>query len=277
MAPGPHHVAVKRAGYTPAERDLTLQDGAQADLVLQPMVDKGALSREGGWLAITTSETQAVASVDGDDVGVLSGPIQLPAGPHRLRLERGGFMPAERDIVVPLGRSESVTVTFQPNPDTRAKYVSAAESRRTWSWVTIGAGVAIAAGGTILALVEQGQISGAQASVDAVNADFVRFSGKSCDFSQQLTSAQMTTCETRLNDATDKLNNTQTLRTVGWVTAGVGAAAAVTGLVLLLTGDDPHKYDEKPAAGQGLGALRTWTLRPEVGVSGFSLSAAARF
>jgi hypothetical protein len=274
VAPGPHHVAVKRAGYTPAERDLTLQDGAQADLSLNPTVDKTALSHEGGSLAITASEPLAVVAVDGEDLGQLEGPIQLPAGPHRLRVERGGFIPAERDVTVPLGRPASVNVVLEPDPDTRAKYVSAAQSRKLWSWVTIGAGVAIAAGGTVLAVVENGQIPGDQSTLDAVNATFVRFSNKKCDFSQNLSTMTMASCEDSLNHASDTLNNAQMLRTVGFIVGGVGAATAVTGLVLLLTGDDPRKYDQKPGGGL---ALRSWRLLPQVGTSSASVSLTGQF
>jgi hypothetical protein len=51
------------------------------------------------------------------------------------------------------------------------------------------------------------------------------------------------------------------LSTVGWVIAGAGGATLVTGAVLLLTGDDPHKYDEKPADQK----LARWRVLPRVG------------
>jgi hypothetical protein len=275
VAPGPHHVTVKRDGYTPAERDLTLQDGAQADLALDPMVDRVALSSQGGYLEITASESLAVASVDGGEQVPLTGALQLPAGPHRVRFERGGFIPADRDVNVPLGKTASINVVFEPNPETRAKYVSGAQSRRVWSWVIMGAGVAIAAGGTVLALVENGQIPGDQSALDAVNATFVRFSGKKCDFSKQLSSTTMAMCEDSLNSASDTLNNAQTMRTVGFIVGGVGVATAVTGLVLLLTGDDPHKYDQKPSG--ALASLRSWTLLPQVGTSSASMALTGQF
>jgi hypothetical protein len=277
VPPGPHHVAVARRGYRTAERDITLQDGAQADLTLQPLVDKGALGSEGGSLAIAASETQVVVSIDGEEAGVLGGPIELPAGPHRLRLERGGFVAAERDVEVPLGRTATVDVTLEPNPETRAKYVSSAESRRTWSWVTIGGGVALAAGGTVLAIVEHGQLPDAQAKLNAVNADFVRFSGRPCDLAHQISPAQQTSCVNRLNDATDRVNNIQTLTTVGWVIAGAGAAVTITGVVLLLTGDDPHRYDEKRPPEHVLGGIGPWRLLPQVGGGAVSLSLTRAF
>ncbi len=238
VAPGTHQVEVRRAGYTPAGRSIALQDGARGDLSLDPIVDKAALGREGGWLAITASETQSVLSVDGTEVGLLTGSVELPAGPHRIHLERGGFLPAERDVDVPVGGTRTVSVVFEPTPETRAQYVSAAESRRTWSWVTLGLGAAIAAGGVVLAVVEQNQLPGAQSTLAAVTASRVRFARGVCDPSQDLSSATMVACNSRLDDATSHVDNLQTTRTVGWVVAGLGGAIFVTGAVLVLTAPD---------------------------------------
>jgi hypothetical protein len=272
VAPGAHHVVVQRPGYVSAEHALTLQDGARGDVQLDPIIDKTALVHEGGWLAIAASETQPVVTVDGTETGVLAGPLELPAGPHRLRLERGGFLPAERDISVPLGATAHVTIDLEPTPETREKYVSSASSRRTWSWVTIGTGAVIAAAGATLAMVEQGQLGTAQNALNAVNATWVRGSGLGCDFSRDLSASQMTTCENQLNNASSQVNNDQTLRTVGWVAAGVGGATLVTGLVLLLTGDDPHRYDRPPA----LGIERVSIMSPAPS-AGPSISIAGRF
>jgi hypothetical protein len=84
----------------------------------------------------------------------------------------------------------------------------------------------------------------------------------------------MASCEDSLNHASDTLNNAQMLRTVGFIVGGVGAATAVTGLVLLLTGDDPRKYDQKPGGGL---ALRSWRLLPPVGTSAASVSLTGQF
>jgi hypothetical protein len=67
--------------------------------------------------------------------------------PHRLLVERGGCLPAERDVDVPLGATATVSVVFEPTPETRARHAASAESRRFWSWMTIGAGAAVAVGG----------------------------------------------------------------------------------------------------------------------------------
>jgi hypothetical protein len=113
----------------------------------------------------------------------------------------------------------------------------------------------VAAGGAIFAVVEQGRLPSARRDVDAVNADSVRFSRGSCDFSMPLTPAQQEACASRLNDATSRVDSLQTGRTVGWIAASAGGALIVTGAVLLLTSDDPHKYDQS-ARGGVLGSVR---------------------
>ncbi len=281
VAPGAHTVEVRRAGYTPATRTVTLQDGANSELALDPTIDKSLLSREGGYLAIETSEDQAIVTADGEELGLLKGPIQLPAGPHRIHVERGGFIPTERDVDVPAAGTQSVKIVFEPTPDTRAQYVSSATSRRTWSWVTIGLGAVLGAGGVVLGVVEGGQLNGSngdQAKLNAINADSVRHGGGTCDPAKDQTQPfQGTTlgdyCTSRANSATSAVNNDQTLQTVGWVTAGVGGAVLVTGIVLLVTSDDPHKYDEKPSD-QILGG---WRVTPMIGYGGGSLSVGHEF
>ena len=273
LAPGPHHVEVRRGGYVPATRDVTLQDGARAELSLDPAIDKSALGHDGGWLAIDASEAQAIVTIDERERGLLAGPILLPAGPHRLRVESGGFVPADRDVDVPPGASTAVTIVLEPTPETQSRYVASATTRRTWSWVTIGVGAALAAGGVSFALAEQGQLQGARSDLAAANAAWVRGSGRSCDFSQELPPTQQASCETLLNGANARVDATEARRAIGWVVAGVGGAATVVGIAVLLTSDNPHRYDEPPAARTFAG----WRVVPHLGVGGGSLSAVRTF
>jgi hypothetical protein len=76
-----------------------------------------------------------------------------------------------------------------------------------------------------------------------------------------------------VNSANSALSNDQTLRAVGWVGAGVGGAVMITGFVLLLTGDNPHKYDAKPSE-RTLGGL---SVTPWFGPGGGSLSVHGAF
>jgi hypothetical protein len=267
--PGKHLVEVRRAGYTSASHEITLGDGARGELSLNPVVDKSSLAREGGWISVAASETQSVVTIDGEEVGLLREPIRLPAGLHRLHLERGGFLPSERDVDVPLGGARSVSVAFEPTPETRAQYVSGAQSHRTWSWVTIGAGAAIAAGGVILAVVEQNNLSGARSDRATANAAFQP--GGPCDPRGVIN--DLNACMTRVSDAASHVNDLETGRTVGWVAAGVGGAVLAAGVTLLLSGDDPHKYDERPSDR----LFGRWRVAPHVASGQYFISAVTGF
>ncbi len=280
VAPGTHSVEVRRAGYNPASRSVTLQDGAHSELSLDPTIDKSLLSREGGYLSVKTSEDQAILTADGEELGLLTGPVQLPAGPHRIHVERGGFIPAERDVDVPAGGTQSVDITFEPTPDTRAAYVSGAFSRRTWSIVTIVAGGVIGAVGAAVNLIyEDDHLSKDQATLNGVNASFAKGATppNSCDMSQNDDlgngMSRMVVCANQLTNAQNSVNNDRALQTAGWVATGVGGAVVVTGVILLVTGDNPHKYDEKPPEE----ILGGWRVVPMIGSRGLSLSAGHEF
>jgi hypothetical protein len=50
-------------------------------------------------------------------------------------------------------------------------------------------------------------------------------------------------CNKLASDAQNKIDDGNALATSGYVAIGVGGAVAVTGLILLLTGDDPDRYE----------------------------------
>ncbi len=270
VTPGAHTVEVRRPGYLSSTRTVSLQEGATASLVLTPRIDVASLAREGGYLSVHASETQAVLSVDGEEARVLSGPVRLPRGPHRLRLERGGFLPTERDADVQLATTTTVSVVFEPTPDTRAAYVTGAETQRFWSWFTLGAGAALAAGGMTLALVEQHALPDARQDLAAVRAGWEWQGGGSCDHAGDLDPEKKQACVAQLADAEARVSSLVAGRNAGWVVAGVGGATLVTGVILLVTGDDPHRYDRPPSR-------LAWSVAPSVSGRGWTLSARGAF
>jgi hypothetical protein len=244
---------------------------------MTPTIDPSAFQEQGS-LAIRASETQAVVSVDGDQSKLLDGPLRIPYGAHRVRLERAGFLPAERDVDVPLDNTRTLSVVFEPTLETRANYVASAGRQRTVAWVITGIGAALAVGGSTLALVQQSKLPAAREELAAVNQEFVRFSKAACDPSiphPEDPSAE-TNCAARLQDAQSNVNNIELLRNVGWVAAGAGAAATTTGIVLLMMRDDPHKYDERPSE-RRLNARSSLRITPAFGPHQLSMSATGVF
>ncbi|HEY4012848.1 MAG TPA: PEGA domain-containing protein [Polyangiaceae bacterium] len=269
VVPGAHRIEVRRAGYTSSSRELTLGDGAQGDVTLEPAIDAASLSREGGWLDVESSESQTVMRMDGQDLGVMLGPVLVPAGAHRLHFARTGFIEGDRDVDVPVGATAHVQLVLEPTPDTRVAYAAGASSRRTWSIVTMVVGAAVAGGGAALALVAQSQLPDAQSQLDVQIAQ--RAPMAVCDpmGPNGLTAA----CDDPFDAAQSKVDTLHNERTAGWIGAGAGGAVFVTGLVLLLTGDNPHRYDERPSQP----VLEGWRFVPSIGLRTASITAAAAF
>jgi len=147
VAPGSHRVELRRAGYDSASRELVLGDGASGEVTLEPEVDRAALGTSGATLVLTASEPEPVVTVDGKSQGVApAGGLRLAAGPHHLFIERGGFLPVERDVTLDAGRTTTLTVVLDPTPETRAAYDGKIASQRTWGIVSGVAGLALVGG-----------------------------------------------------------------------------------------------------------------------------------
>ena len=70
--------------------------------------------------------------------------------------------------------------------------------------------------------------------------------------------ARPTACMAMYDAATQRVTDANNRILAGYIVGGVGVAAAVVGTVLLLTGDDPARYDRKTAS-SGRPTLTGWT------------------
>jgi hypothetical protein len=234
IAPGKHHVEVRRPGYRTASQDLELGDGSSGELQLKLEEDPQALASLGATLVLDVSESEPVVFVDGHSRGVYTGPIRLPPGRHQLRVERGDFMPVDREVTLVQNQQVLVTVQLEPTPEKRTEYTESARAQHTWGWVTLGAGTAIAVGGGAFLLLNRGRESDQRDKIDSL-ASRDECDGLSPDFEPS--------CREQLNLEIDDLDAILAQNTYGWVGVGVGAAAIVTGTVLLVTADDPDRYE----------------------------------
>jgi hypothetical protein len=253
LGPGNHRIEMRRPGYTTARSDIALGDGATGEVTLEPEEDRAALAELAGTLALELPETEAVISVDGGTRGVYTTPLRLAPGPHRLLVERADFEPFGRDVSVETGRALSVRVILEPTPEYRAQFVSRAQSRRTWAYVSLVGGVVLIGGGVGLVAYDAGQRRQGRSALDALDAQSTRGSMEICDPGTLATTYDQL-CAGPMNAANTKIANANTADAFGWSAIGVGGAAVVTGLVLLFTSDDPHAYD-RPAPAGGAGAL----------------------
>lgn len=261
LAPGKHSVVVKRAGYRSVTKELSLGPGTKGRVKADMQIDPSTLSRESGALNLEVSETSASTWLDGKQI---ANTARVPHGEHVLRVERAGFLPFERTVDVPRGSSASVRVELEPTPETRAAYVGRTTSQRTWGWVAVGGGAAIALGSAAFLLVNGKQESDAESDFDT-EADKHEPGGE-CDAA---TGNQTDECKKRLDLALEDLEDVRGREKFGWIGLGVGGAAAAFGAYLLLSNDDPERY-EPSRESDVFGRLRVtpvgWTSRNGGGI-----------
>jgi hypothetical protein len=270
LMPGSHKVELVRPGYRTARTELTLGDGATGEIALEPEEDRTEVARIGGDLRLAITETEALVTVDGTPRGPYSVALRLAPGTHHLLIERGGFRPLERDVDVASGQTTVIPIALDPTPEMRELYVGRARSQRTWSWIGIGGGLALAGGGTGFLVYNAGAKSDARADRDAAVGRLDRREGV-CDTSSIGGNAQA--CNEAILSAQDKFDGAKGRDVIGYIGIGVGAAATGLGLYFLLTGDNPNKYDKKPTPDL-IGSL---TPRFAVGPRGAALAVSGTF
>lgn len=260
VAPGKRLVELRRPGYVTAQKEIALSDGASGELSFA-LEEAADVPGGRGRLVLAASESEAEIAVDGRPRGPYRAPLPLPPGAHNLRTARAGFLTSERLINVPANADAAVKVTLVPTPETRVAFKTRAQSQRTWGWVTGVGGAVVAAGAAALVASNLGPRQDSHDQRDQIQR------GPSCDVT-----ASPQICADALAPADDEVSSRDRRHVIGLVALGVGAASAVLGTVLLLTADDPNRYDRPPRELNDDLALSTW-LSP----SGAGLSLAGRF
>jgi hypothetical protein len=263
LPPGHRVVELRRAGYRPERREVTVGDGTTGELGFDLAEDPTATVKTGR-LALAVSETDPDITVDGQPRGAYRAPLMLPPGAHQLRIARAGFLAVDRTVTVPEDAEAAIKVTLMPTPETRAAYKQRAELRRRIGWAGIigGAALAVAAGAVIA--IDHGPLADAQANTDAIKASGI------CN--EHSASWDPQDCANMLTTADDTFNKHQTIQNFSLVAMGVAVVAAGVGAALVLTGDDPERYDRAPRTTDTRGlALSSWL---EPGRGGVALGGA---
>ena len=271
LAPGHHVVELARPGYVAGRREIELGAGATGELALDLAVDATALGREGATLVIDATESPLELTVDGERKGPYSGPLRLPRGPHHVAVASPGFVPAERDTNLDPASPNVVRFVLEPTPETRESHRSAAMLHRTWGWVGIIGGAVVTGAGVTLTVLGNSQKKDGEDAIAEVNRKWDA-NEPPCDHQNGFLAEPDQTqyqCDLARSNAQNDVDHGKSTANVGYVGIGVGAAVAVTGVVLLLTGDDPNKYDEKRA----VAPKPRWALLPGPGQFGAALGA----
>lgn len=267
LSPGEHTIEIRRPGYQSAKKTVSLGPASNGTLALDPEPDPAQLATQGGALELVLSEPDALITIDGVPRGGYAGRLNLPSGQHVLRVERAGFTPLERKVTVPKAGSARVAIELQPTAEYRANYRSRTVTQRTWGYISIGAGAALAAAGVGFVFVNKATEEDKKTEFDKQAAR--NGPGGDCD---KAAGEQTSACVSQLKRALSELEDVRSREKFGWIGAGVGAAAAGLGVVLLVTNDDPNRYEPRPES-DVFGRLRlTPTAWFDVGGGGFALT-----
>jgi hypothetical protein len=237
---GNHVIELRRPGYVTAKQSVSLGPGSAGELALEPIVDGAALDHDGGYLVLAVSEPESTTFVDGQPRGIYTKPLHLPRGVHSLRVEHTGFFPFERKVDVPQASSTNVSVDMVPTPELRSAYRARTVSQRTWGYIATGVGAALTIGGGTFLIINKQQ-----------------HDDKEAEFQKQLARANpggdcysggivAPDCETAQALALADLDKVTSQQKYGWIAGGVGLATLGVGIVVLLTNDDPNRYEPKP-------------------------------
>lgn len=102
-----------------------------------------------GTLLLAVTPFGAVVLLDGAEVGQAPlAPLDVAPGPHSLRVEAEGHEPAVREVTVEGGGRTQLTVELTAATTAPEAEAAAPTRYSPWTWVTLGSGLALLAGGT---------------------------------------------------------------------------------------------------------------------------------
>lgn len=238
LAPGSYEFELRRRGYRTAKTTLALAAGGSGTIALEPEEDEAAIATIGGLLEVIASEPGAVITVDRR---VRDAHARVAPGMHRVRVERAGFVAFERDVFVETGTTTRIHAQLEATAETRFASERAARNERTLGYVLVGSGVALVAlGGGFLAW-NAGKKATANDDYERILFESEPGSGRRCD----PRTARPMTCSSELDASWETYRSARGRDLYGWIGVGVGAAAAITGVVVLLRADSPtgHKNE----------------------------------
>lgn len=244
VAEGRHRVELRHPGYESVVVEVEARGGG-AQVEATPRWLDPVPREQGAWLTVRASEPGALSSLDGRRIDA-DATAPVPPGFHRLRVERGDFVPVEREVELAPGERRELALRLEPTPGHREQYLRGARSRRRlWIGLGISGLVAAAAGGvwfgtTLPALLD------ANARFDANDATFRACGVNDCPGGADRYGA--------LRDAAAKESQALLPQVVvGAVLLGAGLAALATAAVIAADAPPLDRFERAPTWHIGLG------------------------
>lgn len=251
LPPGAHVVVGRRAGYHDARASVDVREGAETTATLAPEMDLDAPAAAIGRVRLPLPHAPAHVRVDGRDVTVTDGEVELPVGPHDARIEVAERSPLHLRIDVTAEHATTVHLDLDWTPAAHAARLASAASQRTLGWVTLISGAVLAvAAGAVAIFGETNYASGGARRTRIAHCASLGFT--SLAFNRECTSSPpapndydpLVAAEGRLADDTNLLR-------AAYISGGVlGLAAITVGAVLLTSAPSDAQIDRD--AGEGV-------------------------
>ncbi|HLM72422.1 MAG TPA: PEGA domain-containing protein [Polyangiaceae bacterium] len=130
---GPALVEVEAEGYLPFKKTVDLPGGGEIEIEA-----KLTLKSKMGVLTVRSPVAGARVFIDGKPAGNVPAERSLPAGPHKILVERDGYETAETTAVVNAGDKKQISIELKEKTSIL---------KRWWFWASIGA---VVAGGAVV-------------------------------------------------------------------------------------------------------------------------------
>jgi hypothetical protein len=271
VAPGPHVVELSRPGYLSARREISLAQGAIGHARIEPTPDPSLPRSRRGRLELKLNESDAFVAVNGHERRLYVEPLDLPPGPHRVRVERAGFQSEERRVVLHAGKQTVLGIELAPTPETRVRQVERARSDRRWAWIATASGASLAVVGTGVAVWSAATLPALERQLRAAQSDIVWMSGSGCDPSLAprrgpVRRALREKCLGRIEQRRQSVSRRELMQTLGTIGAGAGLVLGAFGVYLLMTESEAGQSDPSTAK-SGEIVAQPWIGLTQAGLS----------
>ncbi len=246
IAEGHHSVEVAHPGYETFRTEVDAV-GAGARVTATMRWADPVPESDGAHLVLRASEPGAHATLDGHQVP-MDGSVAVPPGRHALWVGREEFLPVTRSIELAPRARTRLDLRLEPTPAHRAEVEGQSRRMRTLGWVGAGVGGAVFVGGAIWMGLAVPQYT---ESVNAHDANLEVI--ESCARGLGVRPLAVCAAAQADNNAIDaRLGGERTAAIVSGVITGVGVAAAVTGVILLLNAPASDRFERAPTWYLGL-------------------------
>jgi TolB-like protein len=227
----------------------TAREALEVVRTLGVAVVRPILEKEQGFLEVTCKEEGAKVSVDGRLVGISPLPVQkLGWGPHRVVVEKAGFIAWAKDVQIERNQVSAELVTMIPSPDFVESYRSRNRALRVGAWTATALAIA---GAGAAAYLHFGPVEDRWQRFEPLQSAFESRSGirKTCEEARAGLGDDFDAC---YRHAEELSSEGTTFQWASRGAAGVSVVAAAAAAYFWAAGDSPGRYDlfleEKPEA-----------------------------